>query len=81
LLSGVSTTVQLKREGYTFNHKRVLRLMHEKELLVKPRKGYVRTTDSAHGIRVYPCLYSRRTFRRVDEGNATKRELLHTSRS
>jgi len=60
-------TAQLRREGFIVNHKRVLRLMREKELLVKPRKGYVRTTDSAHGMRVYPNLYSRRTFGRVNQ--------------
>jgi len=60
-------TAQLRREGYFVNHKRVLRLMREKELLVKPRKGYVRTTDSKHGLKVYPNLYSGRVFGRVNQ--------------
>lgn len=59
-------TAQLKREGFCVNHKRVLRLMREKSLLVRPRKGYVKTTDSKHGLRVYRNYYSGRTFRRIN---------------
>ena len=48
---------QLKREGWTVNHKRVLRLMRESDLCCKRKRKWVCTTDSAHGFRVYPNLY------------------------
>lgn len=50
-------TAQLNREGLGANHKRVLRLMRESDLLVKCRRKRVFTTDSGHGFRVYPNLY------------------------
>ena len=50
-------TAQLKRDGFHVNHKRVLRIMRESELLCKPFKRFVRTTDSHHRWPVYPNLY------------------------
>jgi transposase InsO family protein len=50
-------TAQLKREGFSANHKRVLRLMRESDLCCKRKRKWVCTTDSAHGFRVYPNLY------------------------
>ena len=50
-------TAQLQREGWQVNHKRVLRLMRESDLLVKCRRKWLHTTDSKHGFRVYPNLY------------------------
>lgn len=50
-------TAQLKREGWLVNHKRVLRLMRESDLLVKSRRKWLATTDSRHSFRVYPNLY------------------------
>ena len=47
---------QLKREGFRVNHKRVLRLMRESDLLVKCRRKWLSTTDSRHGFRVWPNL-------------------------
>lgn len=50
----------LRREGWCVNHKRVLRLMREDNLLCLRRKGFVPvTTDSAHDYRVYPNLARR----------------------
>jgi putative transposase len=46
----------LKREGWVVNHKRVLRLMREDNLLSMRRRRFVATTDSNHGWRVYPNL-------------------------
>jgi putative transposase len=46
----------LKREGWVVNHKRVLRLMREDNLLSIRRRRFVATTDSAHSWRVYPNL-------------------------
>lgn len=50
-------TAQLKREGFRVNHKRVLRLMRESDLLVKSKRKWLSTTDSRHGFRVWPNLY------------------------
>ena len=48
---------QLRREGVPVNHKRVLRLMREDNLLCLRAKPYVpRTTDSRHGLRIVPNL-------------------------
>jgi transposase InsO family protein len=49
-------THQLKREGVTVNHKRVLRVMRESSLLVVTKKKWVKTTDSNHGYPVYSNL-------------------------
>ena len=47
----------LRREGWPANHKRVLRLMHEDNLLCLRRAAFVpTTTDSRHGWRVVPNL-------------------------
>jgi putative transposase len=48
---------QLRREGLTVNHKRVLRLMRQDNLLCLRRRPFVPvTTDSRHGWRVVPNL-------------------------
>ena len=38
------------------NRKRVQRLMREDNLLCLRRKKFIRTTDSEHGLAVYPNL-------------------------
>ena len=48
-------THALAREGMSVNHKRVLRIMREESLLCHLKKRFVvRTTDSRHGLPVYP---------------------------
>ena len=49
-------THELKREGWKVNHKRVLRLMREDNLLSLQRRKYVLTTDSRHDNYVYKNL-------------------------
>ncbi len=49
-------TEQLKREGLWVNHKKVLRLMRESDLLCRVRRRWVRTTDSKHRFPRYPNL-------------------------
>jgi len=49
-------TAQLHRDNLEVNAKRVLRLMREDNLLCVRRKSFVRTTDSDHGLTVYPNL-------------------------
>ncbi len=47
---------ELKRRGYSVNHKRTMRLMREENLLCVRKKRFIRTTDSDHGLPVYPNL-------------------------
>ena len=49
-------TKQLYREGWSVNHKRVLRMMRENELLCRVRRRGVRTTNSNHSHPVFPNL-------------------------
>ena len=49
-------TQYLKREGWLINHKRVLRLMREDNLLCIRRRRFVITTDSDHSWKIYPNL-------------------------
>lgn len=49
-------TQHLKREGWVINHKRVLRLMREDNLLCIRRRRFVITTDSDHSWKIYPNL-------------------------
>jgi putative transposase len=49
--------VELGKAGFAVNHKRVLRLMREDNLLCLRRRAFVpTTTDSSHGWRVVPNL-------------------------
>lgn len=52
-------TAQLRRDGWTVNAKRVLRVMREHGLLCKVRRRWTQTTQSAHGLRVWPNLLPR----------------------
>jgi putative transposase len=47
---------ELRRRGWTVNHKRVYRLMREDNLLCVRKRKFVTTTDSHHGRKVYPNL-------------------------
>ena len=49
-------TAQLRREGWRVNHKRVWRLMRQNGLSCRQKRRWVRTTDSAHGLTVWPNL-------------------------
>jgi len=49
-------TKQLHRQGQQVNHKKVYRLMKENNLLVKRKKFRPITTQSGHGLEVYPNL-------------------------
>jgi putative transposase len=52
-------TKTLQREGHLVNHKRVLRLMREDNLLCLRRTKYVFTTDCRHDLPIYPNLARR----------------------
>jgi len=49
-------THQLKHEECQVNHKKVLRLMKESDLLCRVKRKWVRTTDSRHHFPRYPNL-------------------------
>jgi len=49
-------TAELHRQGLKVNHKRVLRLMREGNLLCRARRAFKATTDSSHGLKKYPNL-------------------------
>jgi transposase InsO family protein len=49
-------TAELHRRGMVVNHKRVLRMMREDNLLCVRRRAFVVTTDSRHNLPVYPNL-------------------------
>ena len=49
-------THQLRREGWTVNAKRVLRVMRQESLLCQLKRRFVLTTDSRHGGVHYPNL-------------------------
>ncbi len=49
-------TEQLQRDNLRVNHKKVLRLMKESDLLCRVKRRWVKTTDSKHPFRRYPNL-------------------------
>jgi transposase InsO family protein len=49
-------TAELRRQGWTVNPKRVQRLLREDNLLCIRKRNFVVTTNSNHGLRVYPNL-------------------------
>lgn len=49
-------THALRRDGWTVNHKRVLRVMRQESLLCQLQRGFVVTTRSGHGLPTYPNL-------------------------
>jgi transposase InsO family protein len=49
-------TAELRQRGFAVNHKRVLRMMREDNLLCVRSRAFVVTTDSRHHLPVYPNL-------------------------
>ena len=60
-------TALLRREGHVINHKRVLRLMREDNLLSLRRRKYVFTTDSTHALPIYPNLARRVKLTKINQ--------------
>lgn len=52
----VRVTKELARRGHVVNKKRIARVMKETGLAQKRRKRTVKTTDSRHGLTIYPNL-------------------------
>ena len=60
-------TAQLRREGWTVNHKRVLHLMRTQGWLCRLHRRWIKTTQSAHGLRRYPNLIKRVVVERLNQ--------------
>ena len=60
-------TEELKARGWEVNRKRVQRLMREDNLLCVVKRKFVVTTDSAHGLKVYPNLAGSMILTGVDQ--------------
>lgn len=60
-------TKELQREGLTVNHKRVLRIMREDNLLCLRKRRFVKTTDSEHDLPIYPNLVPGMTLTGIDQ--------------
>ena len=60
-------TKALQREGWSVNHKRVLRVMREETLLCQLKRRFVPTTDSQHGHRRSPNLIKHLTVTAVNQ--------------
>ncbi|MDA2937320.1 IS3 family transposase [Acidobacteria bacterium AH-259-A15] len=60
-------TAELRRRGMRVNHKRVLRIMREDNLLAVQPRAFVHTTDCEHEWEVYLNLASRMKLTGVDQ--------------
>jgi len=60
-------TAELHRRGMAVNHKRVVRMMREDNLLAVQPKRFVVTTHSAHKLEVYLNLASRMKLTGIDQ--------------
>jgi putative transposase len=60
-------TKELQRRDFNANHKRVLRIMKEENLLVKQKKFRPKTTQSNHGLPKHPNLIQDLTPTRVNQ--------------
>ena len=60
-------THALVRDGWTINHKKVLRVMREESLLCRLQRQFVTTTDARHHSPVYPNLLAGVVLERLDQ--------------
>src|SRR5438046_687646 len=60
-------TAERRRRGWAVNHKRVYRRMREDTLLCLRKRKFVVTTDSDHGLPVYPNLARAMTLTGLDQ--------------
>jgi putative transposase len=61
-------TAALARGGKRVNHKKVLRLMRESDLLCRVKRRRVKTTDSRHRFPRYPNLIKGMVITRLNQG-------------
>lgn len=60
-------TYLFNRRGRWYNWKKIRRVMGKYGLLVKIRRAFVRTTDSTHGLPVYPNLITGMTVTNINQ--------------
>jgi putative transposase len=60
-------TAELRRRGMAVNHKRVVRLMQEDQLLALRRRPWVATTQAGHALQVYVNLARRMQLTAPDQ--------------
>lgn len=60
-------TVEIRRRGHVVNHKRVLRIMKEDNLLAIRHRKYILTTNSKHDCQVYLNLAARLTITGINQ--------------
>lgn len=60
-------TAQLHRDGWTVNHKRVLRVMRQEALVCGLQRRWTATTDSRHNLQTYPNLLGERLLTQVNQ--------------
>jgi putative transposase len=60
-------TADLRRRGMIMNHKRVLRIMREDNLLAIRYRKYILTTDARHDCQVYVNLAARMTLTGINQ--------------
>src|SRR4051794_23984884 len=60
-------TREMHRRGFKVNHKRVLRLMREDNLLRLRGHAFVSTTDSNHDLRIYPNLAGKMKLSNINQ--------------
>jgi putative transposase len=58
---------ELMRQGWSVNHKRILRLMRVDNLLCVRRRKFILTTDSQHGLPIYPNLTEELVLTNIDQ--------------
>jgi putative transposase len=61
-------TEALRRQGWTINHKKVLRVMRNESLLCQLKRRFRPTTDSAHPFKRYPNLIKDAKLTGPDQG-------------
>lgn len=60
-------TAELRRRGWTVNPKRVRRILREDNLLCLRRRKFILTTDSRHGLPIYPNLAGEMTLTNLNQ--------------
>jgi transposase InsO family protein len=60
-------THELRYRGYHVNHKKVLRIMRESDLLCRVKRKWVKTTDSKHRFPRYPNLMKEMVINRLNQ--------------
>ncbi len=58
---------ELLRQGWSVNHKRILRLMRADNLLCLRRRKFLLTTDSQHGLPIYPNVAEEMLLTSIDQ--------------